>query len=103
MILAVEVEDRDIVTVEGLKNRELQRAFLEEAGFQCGFCTPGFLLNSEALLTAHPTPSDEEMVRWLSSNLCRCTGYESIEQAVRAVIRKKSRQEGRGKDEPAPE
>jgi carbon-monoxide dehydrogenase small subunit len=86
MLLAVEVEDRNITTIEGIKNHALQKAFIEEAGFQCGFCTPGFLLNCEALLAAHKNPTNEEMVRWLSSNLCRCTGYESIERAVKSLV-----------------
>ncbi len=82
MVLAVEAEGMEITTIEGLSDTPVQRAFLEEAGFQCGFCTPGFILNAHALLAAHPRPDRETIRDWLESNLCRCTGYEGIENAV---------------------
>ncbi len=87
MVLAVEVEGERITTIEGLSNEALKEAFLSEGGFQCGYCTPGFLLNAAALLARHPKPSDEEIRLWLESNLCRCTGYEGIERAVKRAAR----------------
>ncbi len=83
MVLAVEVEAEKITTIEGLADEALKAAFIEEDGFQCGYCTPGFLMNAAALLARHPKPTDEEIRVWLESNLCRCTGYEGIERAVR--------------------
>lgn len=88
MLLAVETEDASITTIEGLRGTPLQKAFVEEAGFQCGFCTPGFILNARSLLLHHPNPSDEELRTWLSSNLCRCTGYEGIERSVKAAAKR---------------
>jgi carbon-monoxide dehydrogenase small subunit len=82
MILAVEAEGREIITIEGLKDDRLRDAFLEENGYQCGFCTPGMILNAHALLAAHPSPSPEQTREWMASNLCRCTGYEGIARAI---------------------
>lgn len=82
MMLAVEVGDREITTIEGLKNTEIQEAFHEEGGFQCGYCTSGFILNAYALLEEKPEASEEETVEWLQSNICRCTGYEGIKNAI---------------------
>jgi carbon-monoxide dehydrogenase small subunit len=89
LVLAVEAEGCEIRTVEGLSSEALRRAFLEEGGFQCGFCTPGFLVNVTALLEAHPEPDDEQIRLWLGANLCRCTGYEGIERAVKAAARER--------------
>jgi carbon-monoxide dehydrogenase small subunit len=83
LVLAVEAAGHEITTIEGLKSSPIQEAFLAEAGFQCGYCTPGFLLAAHALLQRHPKPTDEEIRVRLSGNLCRCTGYEGIERAVR--------------------
>jgi len=90
MILAVELEGRDILTIEGLSGTTSQEAFLKEAGFQCGFCTPGFVLNTHALLESDPNPDDATIRLRLESNLCRCTGYEGIERAVKSAARKNS-------------
>ena len=87
MILAVEAEDAEITTIEGISDTVVQRAFLDEAGYQCGFCTSGFIVNSFALLQAHPDPDKETIRTWLESNLCRCTGYEGIENAVQAAVK----------------
>ena len=87
MILAVEAEGAKITTIEGLSNTVVQKAFLEEAGYQCGFCTSGFIVNAFALLRAHPDPDQETIRSWLESNLCRCTGYEGIEKAIRAAVK----------------
>ena len=85
LVLAVEAEELSITTIEGLKDTPIQRAFLEHGGFQCGFCTAGFLLNAHALLQTHPRPDPGTIRTWLESNLCRCTGYEGIERAVKAA------------------
>ncbi|WP_352418792.1 (2Fe-2S)-binding protein [Proteiniborus sp.] len=82
MILAVEVADKKITTIEGLVETEIQQTFQEEGGFQCGYCTSGFILNAYALLEEKPEANDEEIKEWLQSNLCRCTGYEGIKNAV---------------------
>lgn len=73
----------EITTIEGLQRTSVQEAFVDEYGFQCGFCTPGMITNAYALLEAHGTPDEEETREWMESNLCRCTGYETIERAVR--------------------
>jgi carbon-monoxide dehydrogenase small subunit len=85
LVLAVEAEGCTIETVEGLAIDTLRDAFLSEGGFQCGFCTPGFLVNATALLRAHPDPEDAQIRLWLEANLCRCTGYEGIERAVKSA------------------
>jgi len=87
--LALQAERRDITTVEGLAEGDelspLQRALLEHGGVQCGFCTPGMLISATTLLRSNPAPSDEDVRIALSGNLCRCTGYDGIVRAVRAV------------------
>ncbi len=84
--LALQANGREVTTVEGLlwdgELHPLQRAFLDEGGVQCGFCTPGMLISAKALLDANPTPSEDEIRRALSGNLCRCTGYQKIIRAV---------------------
>lgn len=86
MTLAVDCDGRRVETVEGLSQGEelhpIQRAYLEEAAVQCGFCTPGFILTTKALLSENPHPSEEEIRAYLKGNLCRCTGYVSIVKAV---------------------
>jgi len=85
--LALQAEGRAITTVEGLAGDEevgpLQRAFLQQFGVQCGFCTPGMLISATALLRTNPSPTEEEIRIGLSGNLCRCTGYDGIVKAVR--------------------
>lgn len=83
LILAVEVEGQSITTIEGLRDTPIQKAFIEESAFQCGYCTPGFIMNCHAMLKTHPDADDKTIRQWLSSNLCRCTGYEEIEKAVK--------------------
>jgi aerobic-type carbon monoxide dehydrogenase small subunit (CoxS/CutS family) len=87
--LALQAEGRDVMTVEGLAGDEevgpLQRAFLQQFGVQCGFCTPGMLVSATALLRANPDPTEEEIRIGLSGNLCRCTGYRGIVRAVQQV------------------
>ncbi len=82
MILAIEVRDNEITTIEGLKETEIQQAFLEDGGFQCGYCTSGFLINAYALLEKYPDADEDTTKDWLKSNLCRCTGYEGIKNSI---------------------
>jgi carbon-monoxide dehydrogenase small subunit len=94
--LAVDVDDEEITTIEGLQNSPVQEGFRKEYGFQCGFCTSGFIMNGHALLTAEPTADVATRVDWLQSNLCRCTGYEGIEKAMdhaQAVMNGEEQQE----------
>jgi len=87
--LAVQAQGRDITTVEGLADGDdlhaLQRNILELGGVQCGFCTPGMLMSARALLDRNSNPSNEEIRIGLSGNLCRCTGYARILEAVEAT------------------
>ena len=86
LVLGVEVEGRRIETIEGVANgselHPLQRKFIEHAALQCGFCTPGILVAAKALLERNPDPDEEEVRYWLAGNLCRCTGYTKIINAV---------------------
>lgn len=84
--LTIENTDKSITTNEGLKNSPLQEAFVKHWAIQCGYCTSGFIMNSHALLQQHPEASDEIIDEWLASNLCRCTGYQEIKEAVKSVI-----------------
>jgi carbon-monoxide dehydrogenase small subunit len=97
LVLSGELDGADIVTIEGLTiGRELhpiQNAFLQDGGAQCGYCTPGMLMMSKALLDENPNPSEEDIRFALAGNLCRCTGYAKIVQAVQdaaAIIRSKN-------------
>jgi carbon-monoxide dehydrogenase small subunit len=82
LMLAVQADGRDVTTIEGLRRNgsfhPLQAAFRDSHSFQCGFCTPGFVMSTYGLLSENPEPTDEELRSALSSNLCRCTGYQSI-------------------------
>lgn len=84
--LAVDADDTAVTTVEGMSKgaqlHPLQEAFVENFASQCGFCTPGFLLMAKALLDSHPNPTREEIVEYLEGNICRCTGYQPIVNAV---------------------
>jgi aerobic carbon-monoxide dehydrogenase small subunit len=87
LVAAGQAEGRDVVTVEGLAPEEdlhpIQNAFLEAGAVQCGFCTPGLIVATHDLLARNPSPSDAEIREALAGNLCRCTGYEKILDAVR--------------------
>ena len=89
LMLAVEAEGQEVTTVEGLATdnalHPVQRAFIDNGGLQCGFCTPGFLLSSVALLAHNPQPTEDEIRQALAGNLCRCTGYDKIVRAVQSA------------------
>jgi len=89
LMFAVQAQGKNIRTVEGLANgaelHPLQRAFIENHGLQCGFCTPGFLMLAVSVLEKNPNIGDDELLDVLSSNLCRCTGYQNILKAVKAA------------------
>ena len=89
LMFAVQADGRQIRTVEGLARGDelnaLQRAFMENHGLQCGFCTPGMLMTGMDLLKKYPLASDDEIREGLSGNLCRCTGYQNIVAAIRAA------------------
>jgi carbon-monoxide dehydrogenase small subunit len=86
LVLAVEVEGKDVSTIEGLASpvalHPLQQKFLEHAALQCGICTPGFIMAAKALLEKNPHPTEHQVRYWLAGNLCRCTGYDKIVRAV---------------------
>ena len=89
LMFAVQCSDVQIRTVEGLADGDtlhpLQQAFWDHHGLQCGFCTPGFLMLAASSLESNPSPTEDELRELLSSNLCRCTGYQNIVKAVRAA------------------
>jgi carbon-monoxide dehydrogenase small subunit len=91
LVLAAECEGAQILTIEGLerdgKLHPIQEAFIEHGAVQCGFCTPGMILAAFALLEENPAPTEEEIKRGLEGNLCRCTGYRKIIDAVQAMAR----------------
>ena len=91
-MLTVQADGRQVVTIEGLAPEggmhPMQEAFMENHGLQCGFCTPGMVMASVSLLRENPSPTEEEVRIGLEGNLCRCTGYHNIVQAVLAAARK---------------
>ncbi|WP_328728185.1 (2Fe-2S)-binding protein [Streptomyces jietaisiensis] len=94
LVAAGQAEGSEVVTVEGLADGEqlapVQRAFLDAGAVQCGFCTPGLLVAADALLRRRPAPADEDIREALAGNLCRCTGYETIMDAVRLAAARRS-------------
>jgi len=92
LLLAVEVQGKEITTIEGLfmggKLHPVQEAFVNYHGIQCGFCSPGMILTAYALLEENPRPTEEEIRNGIAGNLCRCTGYLQIIQAVKAASEK---------------
>ncbi|KEF39220.1 aerobic-type carbon monoxide dehydrogenase, small subunit CoxS/CutS-like protein [Schinkia azotoformans MEV2011] len=86
IMLAIEAIDAKITTIEGLHDTPIQKAFVKHFAFQCGYCTPGFIMNCHALLQKYPQPTYDVIKEWLSSNICRCTCYQEIEEAVLDVI-----------------
>ncbi len=91
LVLAVEVDGATITTIEGLHRRDklhpIQQAFVDSGAVQCGFCTPGMILTAKAMLDEIPDPSEDEIKHYLEGNLCRCTGYTKILDAVNHVIK----------------
>ena len=94
LMFAAQLDGREVLTVEGLDQtgdlHPIQAAFAEKHAVQCGFCTPGLLMSTTALLAQHPRPSRSEIVKAISGNLCRCTGYHSILEAVEAAAEKQA-------------
>ena len=88
---ALEAEGKSIVTIEGMADAKrglhpIQKAFIEHGAIQCGFCTPGMVLSAKALLDENPKPTEEEIRNGIAGNLCRCTGYLQIIEAIKAAI-----------------
>lgn len=94
LVLTPEVDGADITTIEGLKQEEklhpLQEAFMEKGAVQCGFCTSGMIMTAKALLDRNKKPTKKEIVKTISSNICRCTGYKKIIEAVEDASKKMS-------------
>ncbi|RAO98532.1 (2Fe-2S)-binding protein [Petrotoga sp. 9PW.55.5.1] len=92
LVLAYQADGAEIITVEGLgfedKIDPIQEAYIETGAVQCGFCTPGFIISTKKLLEENPHPTDEEIRRGLSGNICRCTGYQKIIDAVKLASKK---------------
>jgi aerobic-type carbon monoxide dehydrogenase small subunit (CoxS/CutS family) len=90
-VLALQANGAEVTTVEGLARGDelspLQKAFLDHGSYQCGFCTPGMLMSSTALLTENPKPTKEQIREGIDGNICRCTGYNSIIRAITAVVK----------------
>jgi carbon-monoxide dehydrogenase small subunit len=88
-VLAMQASGRTVTTIEGLASEKglhpLQEAFVEKGAIQCGFCSPGMILSGKNLLDRHPNPNEEEIRRAISGNLCRCTGYQKIVEAIKSV------------------
>jgi carbon-monoxide dehydrogenase small subunit len=92
MVLAVDADGRRVDTIEGVADGNrldpVQEAYIEEGAIQCGFCTPGFVMTTKALLAENPDPSEAEIREYLKGNYCRCTGYVNIVRAVQSAARK---------------
>jgi carbon-monoxide dehydrogenase small subunit len=95
--LAVLADGREITTIEGVAEagalHPVQRAFVDNGGFQCGICTPGIVMSAKALLEENPNPSDDEIDEWMMGSLCRCTGYYGVRNSIKAaaVLMKETR------------
>lgn len=91
LILAIETDGHEIITVEGISKNglsPLQESFIKHNSFQCGFCAPGVTISATELLTKNPNPTKDEIKEAIAGNLCRCTGYESIIEAIEDVVKK---------------
>ena len=92
MVLAVDADGKSVDTIEGVADGNrldpVQEAYIEEGAIQCGFCTPGFIMTTKALLAENPDPSEAEIREYLKGNYCRCTGYVNIVRAVQSAARK---------------
>ncbi len=89
LTLTVETIGKQIQTIEGLKDAPIQTAFVENFGFQCGYCTSGFLMVCHSLLKNKPNADNATIAEWLHSNICRCTSYQEIEDAIHSIINNK--------------
>jgi aerobic-type carbon monoxide dehydrogenase small subunit (CoxS/CutS family) len=93
MLLALDARDRNITTIEGLEHKgklaPIQQAFIDEDALQCGFCTPGMIMTAVTLLQDNPNPSEREIREGISGNLCRCTGYQHIVNAIQSAANKR--------------
>lgn len=91
LVLAMEADGQEILTVEGLADGDtlhpVQEAFVEHAGMQCGFCTPGMIMSGKALLDRNPNPSEEDIREGIAGNFCRCTGYTKIIESIAAAAK----------------
>ena len=91
LVLAVEADNRVITTIEGLANGDelhpIQEAFIKCGGLQCGFCTPGMIMSTKALLEKNPSPDEEEIRKAIAGNFCRCTGYTKIIESVKVAAK----------------
>ena len=91
MVLALSAHDTEVTTIEGLESRNelhpVQQAFVDHGGLQCGFCTPGLVMAATALLEENPAPTEEEVKIAIGGNLCRCTGYSKVVEAIMAAAR----------------
>lgn len=87
LMLTVEAIGKKITTIEGLNDAPAQKSFVENFGFQCGYCTSGFLMVCHSLSKLEPKPDDYIIEEWLQSNLCRCTGYDEIKNAVNSIVK----------------
>jgi carbon-monoxide dehydrogenase small subunit len=98
LVLAPQVAGQNVVTIEGIRGpdggpNDLQEAFIEAGAVQCGFCTPGMIIAATALLNKHPQPTREQVIEGISGNLCRCTGYQQIVDAVMLTARRRASKE----------
>lgn len=95
LMLAVEADGKDILTIEGLSQGieldELQVSFIDNGALQCGYCTPGMIMAGKALLMEKPAPTEEEVIEAINGNLCRCTGYKKIVEAILAAAPKEDK------------
>ncbi|MBI3061405.1 MAG: (2Fe-2S)-binding protein [Deltaproteobacteria bacterium] len=98
-LLAYEVRDKNVLTVEGLARPDgtlhpIQQAFIDEFAFQCGFCTPGMILAAKALLEENPKPTEAEIIHFMDGNICRCTGYVPIVRAIQKAAGTMEKKQG---------
>lgn len=87
LMLAAEAIGHSITTIESLNDTPIQNAFVEKFAFQCGYCTSGFIMNCQGLIEIHPDANDETINEWLQSNICRCTSYQEITEAIKDVLK----------------
>lgn len=97
LVLAIQANGKDILTIEGMADgatlHPIQQAFVDKGAIQCGFCTPGMILSAKALLDSNPKPTEMEIRTAISGNLCRCTGYQKIVEAIEAAAETMSSEE----------